>query len=91
MLKVTNLFLLTILNTSVPMCAPGCVYMEKVVGGEAAGVVLGQTYHSVLLTASPKPGVSTMVSRSFTPFSSMSTACLVISTVCMIRSREGGN
>lgn len=90
MLKVTNLFLLTILDTSVPLCAPACVY-EQVVGGEAAGVVLGQTYHSVLLTASPKPGVSTMVSRSFTPFSSMSTACLVISTVCMIRSGEEGN
>lgn len=26
MLKVTTLFLLTILNTSLPMCAPGCVY-----------------------------------------------------------------
>lgn len=26
MLKVTNLFLLTILNMAVPMCAPGCMY-----------------------------------------------------------------
>lgn len=43
-------------------------------------------YHSVLLTASPKPGVSTMVRRSLTPFSSMSTTCLVISTVCVMRS-----
>lgn len=45
-----------------------------------------ETYHSVLFTASPKPGVSTMVKRSFTPFSSMSTTCLVISTVWTIRS-----
>lgn len=46
------------------------------------------SYHSVLFTASPKPGVSTMVSFSLTPFSSISTVCLVISTVCVIRSRE---
>lgn len=46
------------------------------------------TYHSVLFTASPNPGVSTMVSFSLTPFSSISTVCLVISTVCVIRSRE---
>lgn len=46
------------------------------------------TYHSVLFTASPNPGVSTMVSFSLTPFSSMSTVCLVISTVCVIRSRK---
>ncbi|GAA6077701.1 uncharacterized, partial [Tachysurus ichikawai] len=44
------------------------------------------SYHSVLFTASPKPGVSTMVSLSLTPFSSMSTVCLVISTVWVIRS-----
>lgn len=44
------------------------------------------THHSVLFTASPKPGVSTMVSLSFTPFSSMSTVFLVISTVWLIRS-----
>lgn len=87
MLKVTNFFLLTILAISVQLG----VHMEWEVEGAGAGVVLGQTYHSVLLTASPKPGVSTMVSRSLTPFSSMSTACLVISTVCMIRSGEGGN
>lgn len=43
-------------------------------------------HHSLLLTASPNPGVSTMVSFSFTPFSSMSTVCLVISTVWLIRS-----
>lgn len=43
-------------------------------------------YHSVLFTASPNPGVSTMVSFSLTPFSSISTVCLVISTVCVIRS-----
>lgn len=48
-------------------------------------------YHSVLLTASPNPGVSTMVSFSLTPFSSISTVCLVISTVCVIRSRGGTN
>lgn len=85
MLKVTSLFLLTILGMSVHLR----VCMKW--GEGAARVVLGQTYHSVLLTASPKPGVSTMVSRSLTPFSSMSTACLVISAVCMIRSGEGGN
>lgn len=49
----------------------------------SSGFVL---YHSVLLTASPNPGVSTMVSLSLTPFSSMSTVCLVISTVCVILS-----
>lgn len=43
-------------------------------------------HHSLLLTASPNPGVSTMVSFSFTPFSSMSTVCFVISTVWLIRS-----
>lgn len=43
-------------------------------------------YHSVLLTASPNPGVSTIVSFSLTPFSSMSTVCLVISTVWVILS-----
>lgn len=43
-------------------------------------------YHSVLFTASPNPGVSTIVSFSLTPFSSISTVCLVISTVCVIRS-----
>lgn len=46
-----------------------------------------EAYHSVLFTASPNPGVSTMVSFSLTPFSSISTVCLVISTVCVIRSR----
>lgn len=46
------------------------------------------SYHSVLLTASPNPGVSTIVSFSFTPFSSMSTVCFVISTVWWIRSLE---
>lgn len=45
-------------------------------------------HHSLLLTASPKPGVSTMVSLSFTPFSSMSTVCLMISTVWFIRSAK---
>lgn len=45
-------------------------------------------YHSVLFTASPNPGVSTMVSLSLTPFSSISTVCLVISTVCVIRSTD---
>lgn len=40
-----------------------------------------EAHHSLLLTASPNPGVSTMVSFSFTPFSSMSTVCLMISTV----------
>lgn len=45
-------------------------------------------YHSVLFTASPNPGVSTMVSFSLTPFSSISTVCLVISTVCVIRSKD---
>lgn len=48
-------------------------------------------YHSVLFTASPNPGVSTMVSLSLTPFSSMSTVCLVISTVCVIRSASRTN
>lgn len=43
-------------------------------------------YHSELLTASPNPGVSTMVSFSLTPFSSMSTVCFRISTVWLIRS-----
>ena len=45
-----------------------------------------------LSTASPKPGVSTTVSRSFTPFSSISTVVASILTVCSIRSegeREG--
>lgn len=35
------------------------------------------TYHSSLLTKSPKPGVSTTVRRRRTPFSSMSDAALV--------------
>ncbi len=46
------------------------------------------TYLSVLLTASPKPGVSTMVSFSLTPFSSISTVCLMMSTVWLMRSKH---
>lgn len=46
----------------------------------------GFSYHSELLTASPKPGVSTMVSFNLTPFSSMSTVCFRISTVWLMRS-----
>lgn len=46
----------------------------------------GLPHHSELLTASPKPGVSTMVSFSLTPFSSMSTVCFRISTVWLMRS-----
>ncbi|TNN66836.1 hypothetical protein EYF80_022905 [Liparis tanakae] len=45
-------------------------------------------HHSLLLTASPNPGVSTMVSLSLTPFSSMSTVCLMISTVWLMRSAK---
>lgn len=45
-------------------------------------------YLSVLLTASPKPGVSTMVNLSLTPFSSILTVCLVICTVWMILSED---
>lgn len=47
-------------------------------------------HHSELFTASPKPGVSTMVSFNLTPFSSMSTVCFRISTVWLMRSAEGG-
>ena len=46
----------------------------------------GLPHHSELFTASPKPGVSTMVSFSLTPFSSMSTVCFRISTVWLMRS-----
>lgn len=45
-------------------------------------------HHSELFTASPKPGVSTMVSFNLTPFSSMSTVCFRISTVWLMRSAE---
>lgn len=48
-------------------------------------------YHAVLLTASPNPGVSTTVSFNFTPFSSMSTVCFVISTVWLMRSPGQNN
>lgn len=47
-----------------------------------------EAHHSLLFTASPNPGVSTMVSLSFTPFSSMSTVCLMISTVWLMRSAK---
>ena len=45
------------------------------------------TYQAPLSTESPKPGVSTTVSLSFTPFSSMSTVVASILTVCLMRSR----
>ena len=43
------------------------------------------------MTASPNPGVSTTVSLSLTPFSSMSTVVASMLTVCVTRSvrREG--
>ena len=44
------------------------------------------THHCSLLTASPNPGVSTTVSLSFTPFSSMSTVVASILTVWEMRS-----
>ena len=43
-------------------------------------------YHALLSTASPKPGVSTTVSRNLTPFSSMSTVVASMLTVCLMRS-----
>jgi len=46
------------------------------------------THQLLLSTASPKPGVSTTVSLSFTPFSSMSTVVASMLTVCFIRSVE---
>ena len=45
------------------------------------------TYQVPLFTESPNPGVSTTVSLSFTPFSSMSTVVASILTVCLMRSR----
>lgn len=56
----------------------------------AGGPVQSCPHHSELFTASPKPGVSTMVSFSLTPFSSMSTVCFRISTVWLMRSAEEG-
>lgn len=47
-----------------------------------------ETYQSELSTASPNPGVSTMVSFTLTPRSSMSTACLVIVIVFAILSED---
>lgn len=44
------------------------------------------SHHCWLSTASPKPGVSTTVNLSFTPFSSMSTVVASMLTVCWIRS-----
>lgn len=45
-------------------------------------------YHALLSTASPNPGVSTTVSLSFTPFSSISTVVASMLTVCEMRSAE---
>ena len=51
-------------------------------------ITLRCTYHFSLLTASPNPGVSTTVSLSLTPFSSMSTVVASILTVWAMRSRS---
>lgn len=45
-----------------------------------------EPHHSLLSMASPKPGVSMMLSLSLIPFSSMPTVCLTMSTVWWILS-----
>lgn len=92
--------LVHVVGDGLPAAGRGCVRpavregsMRAAAGAGPAGQVLppkpGLPHHSELFTASPKPGVSTMVSFSLTPFSSMSTVCFRISTVWLMRSVGG--
>lgn len=51
--------------------------------------ILNNTNLSELSIASPKPGVSTTVSRNFTPRSSISTVDASSFTVCLVFATKG--